>query len=308
MERKFQEAGRNPRIYANRCSLWKAKRLGTYSNKTFKVKTEFYGEEITLTIPVDFRYEFKKNQHKALRDLAAIPSLAVNPYMDGMSVLDVVAGSTRSHPVARESKMGYPLDWQHWWKPVKFPVAIHVDLSKSRDACGLAVGWWDGDARKATWGLIHQIRTSVKDNLDYSKVRQIILDMRLAGWKIHVVSYDNFQSVDSRQILEKKGLRLEYLSCDKTLEPYDTLQAFINQGEADFYDHPVLVRELKRLELVNGMRVDHPPHGSKDVADAVAGVAYWIGQMRSEFGSAKQRVIANIKGRARTGWGKRHGR
>jgi hypothetical protein len=35
-------------------------------------------------------------------------------------------------------------------------------------------------------------------------------------------------------------------------------------------------KELKRLELVNGEKVDHPPDFSKDCADAVCGVFYTI--------------------------------
>ncbi len=38
-----------------------------------------------------------------------------------------------------------------------------------------------------------------------------------------------------------------------------------------------LIRELASLELdAKRRRVDHPPHGSKDVADAVASVVYII--------------------------------
>jgi len=36
-------------------------------------------------------------------------------------------------------------------------------------------------------------------------------------------------------------------------------------------DYEPLKRELRSLEIIRGRKVDHPPRGSKDVADAAAG-------------------------------------
>ena len=52
------------------------------------------------------------------------------------------------------------------------------------------------------------------------------------------------------------------------------MQELINTDQLAYYPHPVLVREAKALELKNGRKVDHPPNGSKDVVDAVAGAVY----------------------------------
>lgn len=59
---------------------------------------------------------------------------------------------------------------------------------------------------------------------------------------------------------------------DRQLEPYNLLKEAIYEERIDIPYHEVLSRELSNLELVNGNKVDHPPKGSKDVADAVAGV------------------------------------
>jgi len=35
---------------------------------------------------------------------------------------------------------------------------------------------------------------------------------------------------------------------------------------------------MRRLMLVNGTKIDHPPGGSKDISDAIAGAAYLASQ------------------------------
>lgn len=304
IEGKVEESHKYKRTFGRRRALWESKPPGAYSNETFlfdttklKIVTLKEKGKDTIEIPADFLDDFIKNPSKALRDFGSMGSEAINPFMDKEAVLAIMDKATVKHPITRESEMGYPLEWAEWFKPVSYWVAIHIDLSKSRDACGLSMGGWDPVRKRPVWHLIHQIRASKRNNLDYSRVRQMVLDLKLMGWKIWIVSYDNFQSVDSRQILEKKGLDTEYLSCDKNLEPYETLQSYTNTGEADYYHHEILERELRRLELVNGIKVDHPPGGTKDVADGVAGVAYWMPTLKDQAHDLVHAVVVNRPGR-----------
>lgn len=77
-------------------------------------------------------------------------------------------------------------------------------------------------------------------------------------------------SADMQQILKSKGINTEYVSADRTLEPYMTLKTVINMKRLDIYKYPPLEHELKQLELVKGKKVDHPKSGSKDLADALS--------------------------------------
>ena len=285
IERKYEEARSNPMIYAVRKSLWEAKPEGTYSTKTF----DFEGYKV----PIDFINE-AKNTHKFRRDFLALPSLAVNPYMDGDKLASIMAKSELNDPVAKQDDMGYPIEFEKGWtgKPTTL-YACHVDLGLTRDACGIAVGHWDSKKTECVIDLAQEIRTSKQRPLDFEAVRSIILTLKAKGFNFHVVSYDNFQSVDSRQILESKGFRVEALSVDKTTEAYDTFLAFVNQGQFDIYTSKTLLDEVKRLELINGRKVEHPPHGKKDLSDAVAGVCYWIGELRNETSEPSQAVIVN---------------
>ena len=69
--------------------------------------------------------------------------------------------------------------------------------------------------------------------------------------------------------------------------PYTDLKEAVNEDRIDYYripsgnpDRPspseVFVKECMRLEEIEGKKVDHPPKGSKDVSDAVAGVTHNI--------------------------------
>jgi hypothetical protein len=72
------------------------------------------------------------------------------------------------------------------------------------------------------------------------------------------------------------GVNSEKLSVDKDLAGYETLKEGIYTGKVKYYRHEWFLKELKRLELVKGKKVDHPATagGSKDVCDAVAGAVY----------------------------------
>ena len=200
---------------------------------------------------------------------------------------------TVSEPIAQADEQGYPLAWAPSWQPdPKATYAIHVDLGLTRDACGMAMGHWDHQADKGVIDFALRIETSQKKELRFSRIREIIFAWRQRGHRLAVVSYDHFQSIDSRQQLEAKGIPTEHLSVDRTLEPYDTFLALLNQEQLVVAYNEWLLKECRRLELVDGKKVDHPPNGSKDVADAVAGVCFHIAKDHGR-GRPSQSVISN---------------
>ena len=109
------------------------------------------------------------------------------------------------------------------------------------------------------------------------------LNIQDETWDIEIEGTHNFatsagvfvhNSVDTIQILKKKGIRAEYLSVDRGIEPYQTLKECIYGGNIQCHKMDVLLDELSRLEITKAQKVDHPPGSSKDVADAVCGAVY----------------------------------
>jgi phage terminase large subunit-like protein len=126
-----------------------------------------------------------------------------------------------------------------------------------------------------------QIPVPFGRDISFAGLREWIYAFSSRGFHIQQVSYDGYQSEESRQILEEKGYHTEYVSVDKSTDPYDTLiEQMLNPGRLDYYNYPIFILEMEELKLVNGTRYDHPKKtrfgkiGSKDVADAVAGSVY----------------------------------
>lgn len=90
-----------------------------------------------------------------------------------------------------------------------------------------------------------------------------------------MISADSFQSVDMLQTFRRAGFITG--SMDRTTAPYEYLKSALYDERVSIPDHPVLRRELIALEIDHKSgKVDHPPTGSKDFADALAGVVYGL--------------------------------
>ena len=171
---------------------------------------------------------------------------------------------------------------------------VHVDLAKGQeggDCAGFAL------AHKITppegpyqiyIDLMLQIKGRNGRPINFEEIRQFIYYLTTnLGFNIKLISLDGYQSEDFIQIVKSKGYEAKLVSVDRNIAPYETFQDLLYQQRINFYNHPVLIRELKELEEING-KVDHPEksmlrdlqegddRGSKDVADAVVGVTYTL--------------------------------
>jgi hypothetical protein len=216
-----------------------------------------------------------------LRDFAAIPSLTLEPYIkDGAAIDDAF----KLDRIKNIWKQGYLLS--DAGDDYGMPCAIHVDLGLTKDACGIAMVCKYRNLVIAP--MIARIQGSKKHNqeVDFSEVRDLIIRLKAKGFNIIKISFDGWQSADSLQQLRRKFPDrkvdgkvvkiVEMLSVDRDLGPYDTLKGLLQERRLRLPQFDILSKELRHLELIKGMKVDHPRKGSKDVADALAGACYWI--------------------------------
>ena len=85
------------------------------------------------------------------------------------------------------------------------------------------------------------------------------------------VTMDSWNSAEAIQKLNAKGYTAEVLSVDKTTVPYEQLKAALYENRISYYEYPPLLQELRELEHDRvKKKIDHPPRGGKDVADALA--------------------------------------
>jgi hypothetical protein len=262
----------------------------------------------TLKIPnIPYIYRaFRANVTKALRDYGGRPSASINSFFETPKVMiERINEKRKQDPVNRDGTLA---DWVKPVDPNAFH-AIHIDLALTGDACGFALGHYDGldedGSVKVYIDLMMRIKGSQEAPIRLGKVRDYIYALTDRGFNIDFITYDGFESADSKQTLESRGYRTDKLSVDRTMGPYLDFKEAIMTNRIDYYcvvpnDIPieerlnmdndeltaseVFIKESMKLEEVKGKKIDHPPKGSKDVADAVCGVVYNVITRKDEGG------------------------
>lgn len=250
-----------------------------------------------LHVPIEYYQQFKRNPELAQREVLGIATSAIDRYISNIDKVfdsfkraargykplfnrDLTELETESFPTIIPKNIAADKSAYRW---------IHVDLSKTKDRCGISmvkVGSWVKQYDVATnlVSIVPTIKvefciglkpTKMKP-IDLGEIRKMILMLKLKyGYNIRYVTYDNFQSTESIQLLNKAGIKAEVLSVDLTTEPYDNFRDLIYYDRVDIPNNVVIQEELLNLEEnKRTKKVDHPPKGSKDISDAICGACY----------------------------------
>jgi len=274
IERKMKEAELHPeKIFSRRRAVWdviEEDKKAIQNGECFYLVHPMTKE--TTAIPIRYQDEFQMNPERAWRDLGAVASLVLEPYF---KQYDLVVARVDYNLDCNIDEYGTLKDK---FKPeVGRTYYIHIDLALTGDACGFAVAHKQltiDKKEEVVVDLIHRIKGSKEKEIDITDVKNLVIAIKRRGFRLGKVTYDRFQSAQSIQDLKKQNIEAENLSVDATLAPYDTLKELIYSEAIRYPYHEVFLKEVRRLELVNGKKVDHPVKGSKDVADAVAGAVY----------------------------------
>jgi hypothetical protein len=271
--KRIEQAKNEPRTYTTVVPYWESPNPATH---------QYSGEKFIfrgLEIPIEHKVDFDRDPERSLRDIAAVPSQAVEPFFAFPNRIEENANTERENPTVDDKQ------FKDWFKaPDDDPRVIHIDLGinkKRGDACGLSMGTITGF--KESGGeylpqikidLIMRITSPPGGEVLISDVRQYIYELQRRNFNIKKVTFDGFQSTESIQELNRRKINAELLSVDRDTKAYESLKEAIYQERLDYYPHRYFIDEAKALELVNGEKVDHQPNRSKDVSDSVAGVVY----------------------------------
>jgi hypothetical protein len=266
-----------------------------------------------ITVPMDFYAEFVKDTDGALRDYAGITTLATKPFITRRDAIYecMEAGEKAGYlPIYNVEEIDLSLGIP---KPIVDRLrtdlqgnpfrAAHIDLGLTKDACGIAIGHLAGtkvvERKNHETGqneieilplvgldLVLRVVPPHAGEIEFSYVRRLILDLRdKYDIPIKYVTFDGFQSIDSRQILRKHGFLTDYHSVEK-VENYRTFRDALYDTRVLLPKNQHLAKELAELEIVvknNTEKVDHRPNGTKDVADAVCGVVSFLLKRRAAW-------------------------
>lgn len=217
--------------------------------------------------------EFKKNPLLAWRNYGSVVESALESPWRDPGILVANRNIDRKSPWDEDRQKFF-----EWFQPVRrASYFAHFDLSKNRDRTGVAIVHRDLATKRMVVDLMLAIEAEPGKEINYKRLRRtFVLDLVDRGFLFGCVSFDGFQSAESRQALEESGIHTDYCSADRSKEPYDNLIEQVNTGVLDYYGYGFFLQEFGEIRLVNGVKYDHPAYfkngkkGSKDVSDAVA--------------------------------------
>ncbi|AXH68800.1 terminase [Streptomyces phage Comrade] len=161
---------------------------------------------------------------------------------------------------------------------------VHVDLARVHDHAAVALAHVEKWEQRNIGGkmtepapvvVVDQVRywtPSKTKNVDFTEIREYILSLKRRGFNIRLVTFDRWESADTMQYLNDRGLKAERLSVAK--KHYEDFAMVIAEQRVVGPSIELLIDELLQLRIMKNDRVDHPRKGSKDLSDAVCGAIY----------------------------------
>lgn len=308
-DRKQKEAETDHTIYVYDKRIWEVKPKGTFGEERFQVyigdpshlpriikspeEIEPFMEGLIDDIPLEFKSDFEKNIFKALKDIGGRSTRVNNPFIVNLEALRTCFGTVDSI-ISRDT-----CDFKDT-TVILYPERIknfdqyrfaHIDLGITGDSAGLAIGHVPGFARIARsdseeselmpviqFDLLLEISPPVNGEVNFAKIRDLLHKLReTIGLKVKWLSMDSFQSRDTLQIMAAKGMTTGLQSIDRTPEPMDFLKSAFMDNRVNAPSHPKALQEAEFLQIDESTgKVDHPPGGSSDIIQAMAGVVYGI--------------------------------
>lgn len=213
-------------------------------------------------------------------------------------VINYYWGLDETHKDAEQIQAGEKEGWQARFliSPDLYPLygaayALHFDMALSGDRAGAAmchVRHWREGAWSTPGGEVTEQRpvikvdfvTSFSADLKAQPVarevqlrwaRKLVYELSTRGFYVGLVTFDGWQSLDAIQLLNARGVESDKQSMDRSLDPWNALRDVMYDGRLEGYWQPRLVAELEALSRLPNGKVDHPPGGSKDEADALCG-------------------------------------
>ena len=272
---------------------------GRYPTRILKKKRDAREGAKVIKVPNYFYNDFKNDPEGALKDFAGIAPAGTNSFFYDKQLIWGMATNWQElkfkTPFVQNVfrlDQGFPDVTKKYVVPYpERPRALHIDLALSGDSVGLACGFvyklkrsqlTDAKSGEKIWeefpyiayDTVLLIRPPKKGQIELARVRALIYFMRdQLKIPIKYVTYDGFQSADTAQALRKRRFMTDYVSVEK-IDIYTPLRtAMFYHNRLACPECPEVFEELGSLVAnYEKGKIDHPSGGSKDGADAMAGV------------------------------------
>ena len=251
-----------------------------------------------ISIPIEYRQDFIDDPSGALRDIIGHSVNAINPFFRQRDkVTAMFANGINSGLRSFLEKDNVELAFDGMPRVVDEHVCrdpgkrryVHIDLAINECRVGISMlrmdGYRDmhrdtGQVERLPVATIEMACTITPDSMheiDLAEIRTWVMKLKTKyGYPIVIITYDGWESIESRQQLKKMGMVTGSVSLDRKSTPYKGLREAVNDERIVCYEQDVLEQEMFDLEYIEDKdKIDHPVNGTKDIADAVAG-AYHI--------------------------------
>jgi hypothetical protein len=140
--------------------------------------------------------EFEKNPSLAWRNFGSVLSQSFDAAWKDPSIVGQRA-TGREHPW--DYTRGTYKPWFRGTRGIRY--FVHIDLSKNRDRTGIAIVHRDPETKVVIVDFMIGVEAPPGRDISYSKLREdFIYPLLDRGFRIECVSFDGFQSSESRQV------------------------------------------------------------------------------------------------------------
>lgn len=257
---------------------------------------EAHGAKV-IEVPEYYRNDFEMKLDDSIRDIAGEATLTVSPFITNREKIHACIDYSRKHPyTVNVTDLQGGSFFNEFFENIPdkgAPRVVHIDLSKNTCATGLAMGYvkkyvdivntqLEGNEEVSIvervpfihMDLMMKIMPPLHGEIQYSDIRRLIYMLKSRGFNIKYLSTDQFQD-GTMQDLKKLGVIIKQTSMDRTIAPYNDLKNAIYENRISFYEYEPFYDELIWLLHDKKKNKVNKTHGhSKDVTDAVAGVAH----------------------------------
>lgn len=302
--------------------FWERDHIISYRESgVFAIKRPTWEVNPTITVD-DLKSDFLRDMYDALGRFACMPSKAVDAFFRDRDRIE------SAFPPGLDG----PFDDDWGWKPTFRPdenkkYYVHVDLAYKHDRAAVAIAsvqdwvtikYSESVKNRAPIIRVDGVRywTPTPDkNIDIEDIKQFIIDLKMAGFRIALVTFDQWNSAAYRQQLKSDfKINTDILSVAKP--HYEDFALAISEQRVRGYKLPLLVDELLGLRVIKGNKVDHQRKGTKDVSDAVVGAVYnvikhekkvdeveidiFVGELDDEYGAPQEVYVEPPKSESKT--------
>jgi len=287
IERTIKVYDSNLNVYTDKAMTWEVKPKRYFSDKMFKYNG--------MDIPIDFQDEFKFHPESSLIKYCCIANEAESPLFTRPHMIDLAVTNIRK-PIFEfeeyedEDKFGQ----KYLLKKISVVncgvsnilYVIVVDLGRSGDSAALSIGHLDDnnniilDAHTA-WTPIPERSVVVS----LSNVEDILLDIcKLI--QVGGVFFDRWQSYAIVESLIREGYYSNVTSV-KFKDWLTTRDRFYGE-QIEILPDIELIGQLKQMQNIKEMKVDHPVDGHDDRAYSLAGLVKILADLSMHVSKATE--------------------